>query len=218
MPLITIHPGARLTDRLRLEPITAAHAADLLLVFQDDAIAEWYAGKPSHVEAQRTAIEAQRSWDSIGFHKWLVYERESGTPVGRAGLSAMRLAAYEGAVRALLPRQAWADERFGEVESGPLARRWAEIGWALRGAYWGRGYAAEVGRYGLRFAFDELDMRAVVAFTERHNRRSRAVMERIGMRYAGEFQGSGLIVGQPGVHDGAPFALHVALRDTWSSL
>jgi RimJ/RimL family protein N-acetyltransferase len=58
-------------------------------------------------------------------------------------------------------------------------------------------------------------MRAVVAFTEQHNRRSRAVMERIGMAYAGEFLGNGLIEGRQGVHDGAPFSLYVALRDTW---
>ncbi len=54
----------------------------------------------------------------------------------------------------------------------------------------------------------------VVAFTERHNLRSRAVMERIDMSYAGEFLGTGLIEGRHGVHDGAPFALYVALRDT----
>jgi [ribosomal protein S5]-alanine N-acetyltransferase len=34
------------------------------------------------------------------------------------------------------------------------------------------------------FAFDELGATEVVAFTEPHNRRSRAVMERLGMRRA----------------------------------
>ncbi len=127
----------------------------------------------------------------------------------------MHLHAYGGAIRSFLPQAAWADEWFGNNEADPLARRWAEIGWALRGEYWGRGYASEVGRAGLQFAFRELDMRAVVAFTEQHNRRSRAVMERIGMAYAGEFLGNGLIEGRQGVHDGAPFSLYVALRDTW---
>jgi hypothetical protein len=40
-------------------------------------------------------------------------------------------------------------------------------------------------------------------------------MERIGMAYAGEFLGTGLIAGSQGVHDGAPFSLYVALRDSW---
>jgi RimJ/RimL family protein N-acetyltransferase len=63
---------------------------------------------------------------------------------------------------------------------------WVEIGWALRGKFWGRGYAAEIGRAGLAYAFDILGAQAVVSCTDRHNVRSRAVMERIGMRYAGE--------------------------------
>jgi RimJ/RimL family protein N-acetyltransferase len=47
-----------------------------------------------------------------------------------------------------------------------------------------------------------------VAFTERHNRRSRAVMERLGMGYVGELTAPGLVEGRAGVHDGAPFALY----------
>ena len=58
-------------------------------------------------------------------------------------------------------------------------------------------------------------MRAVVSYTERHNLRSRAVMERIGMTYAGEFFGTGLIEGREGIHDEAPFSLYVALQDNW---
>jgi RimJ/RimL family protein N-acetyltransferase len=184
-------------------------------VFQDDGIAEWYAGKLTLAEAQHAANEAERLWQTLGFHKWLVYERETGTVVGRAGVSAMRLQAYNGAIRAFLPPQAWADEVHGTNEATQFARRWGEIGWALRSAYWGRGYAAEIGRYGLRVAFEELDMYAVVSFTERHNLRSRAVMERIGMTDAGEFRGPGLIAGQTGIDDEAPFALYIALRDTW---
>ncbi len=60
MPIIGKDPCARVTDRLRLEPITGDHAEDYFLVFQDDAIAEWYAGKPTREEAQRDANEAER--------------------------------------------------------------------------------------------------------------------------------------------------------------
>lgn len=215
MSTIGNDPSTRVTNRLRLEPITGNHAEDYFLVFQDDAIAAWYGGKPTRDEAQRDTHEAERIWNTTGFHKWLMYERDSGEVVGRAGLSAMRLHAYDGAIRSFLPPDAWADEWFGGNQADPFARRWAEIGWALRGEYWGRGYAAEVGRSGLQFAFDELDMHAVISFTERHNFRSRTVMERIGMTYAGEFLGSGLIEGKQGVHDGAAFSLYVALRDTW---
>jgi RimJ/RimL family protein N-acetyltransferase len=215
MPIIAKDACVRVTERLRLEPITGDHAQDYFLVFQDDALALWYAGKPTLEQARRDANEAERIWKTIGFHKWLVYELASGKVVGRAGLSAMRPHSYDGAIRSLLPQQAWADERMDTSEADHLARRWAEIGWALRGEYWGRGYASELGRYGLRFAFEELKMCAVVSYTERHNLRSRAVMERIGMTYAGEFLGTGLIEGREGIRDEAPFALYVALRENW---
>jgi RimJ/RimL family protein N-acetyltransferase len=215
MPTSPKDDGVRVTERLRLEPITRNHAQDYCIVFQDDAVAAWYAGKLSLEEARREVSQAERIWKTIGFHKWLVYERASGEVVGRAGVSAMPIHAYDGAIRSLLPKQAWADEARGDREAAHLARRWVEIGWALRGAYWGRGYASELGRYGLRFAFDELDMRAVISFTERHNLRSRGVMERIGMTDAGEFVGTGLIEGRAGTHDEAPFSLYLALRESW---
>jgi RimJ/RimL family protein N-acetyltransferase len=83
---------------------------------------------------------------------------------------------------------------------------------AGRPQVWGHGYAAEIGRAGLEFAFDVLGMEAVVSCTVRHNVRSRAVMERIGMRYAGEIRSPGTVEGVDGVQDDAPFAVCVVLR------
>jgi RimJ/RimL family protein N-acetyltransferase len=142
-PVRTIQGGIsiRETARLRLEPITRDHAQDYWVVFQDDAIAEWYAGKPTLADAHDAVQAVAASWATIGFHKWLVYERESGAVVGRGGLSAIPLHAYNGQIRAALPADARADEEFAS-DTQPLARRWCELGWALCGIYWGRGYAA----------------------------------------------------------------------------
>ena len=92
---------------------------------------------------------------------------------------------------------------------------WVEIGWALRRKFWGSGYASEIGRAGLAYAFDVLRVHAVVSCTARHNVRSRAVMERIGMRYAGEVRSRGPVEGVEGEHDDAPFAVCVLLRTDW---
>ncbi len=89
---------------------------------------------------------------------------------------------------------------------------WLEIGWALRGKFWGHGYASEIGHAGLEFAFDVLGVQAVVSCTVRHNVRSRAVMERIGMRHAGEICSRGAVEGLEGQQDDAPFAVWVLLR------
>ncbi len=56
-----------------------------------------------------------------------------------------------------------------------------EIGWRLAVDYWGNGYATEAARTALAFAFETLELGDVVSFTTTRNRRSRRVMERIGM-------------------------------------
>ena len=58
-----------------------------------------------------------------------------------------------------------------------------EIGWRLAFAHWGRGYATEAARAALAYAWDTVRLEEVVAFTTVGNARSRAVMDRIGMRH-----------------------------------
>ena len=87
-----------------------------------------------------------------------------------------------------------------------------EIGWALRQEVWGRGYATEIGRAGLDHAFSVLGVEEVVAFTEVHNVRSRAVMQRLGMRYVRQILRPGLIAGSSEMHKDAPFALYRITR------
>ena len=57
-----------------------------------------------------------------------------------------------------------------------------EIGWRLAQAHWGKGLASEGARAALRAGFERLGLAEIVAFTPGLNRRSRAVMERIGMQ------------------------------------
>lgn len=59
-----------------------------------------------------------------------------------------------------------------------------EVGWHFAAAQWGKGYATEGGAAALRFAFDELHQREVVALTSRLNLRSQRVMQRLGMTCA----------------------------------
>jgi ribosomal-protein-alanine N-acetyltransferase len=158
----------RHTARLRLEPVTARHAADLHALYLDPAVAEWY-GEWTHAGIEREAARMARGWAAGGVHKWMAYDRDTGDLIGRGGLSRAHV---DGADR-------------------------IEIGWVLHGAHRGRGYATEIGRAGLQVAFDELDAPEVVAFTEVHNARSRAVMERLGMTYDKDIE-----------WDGAPFALY----------
>ena len=81
-----------------------------------------------------------------------------------------------------------------------------EIGWRLAFEFWGKGYASEAAQAVLELGFKNLGLAEIVSFTAASNRRSRAVMARIGMRHAGEcFE-------HPGITPGHPLSLHVLYR------
>lgn len=56
-----------------------------------------------------------------------------------------------------------------------------EVGWRLAKSAWGHGYATEGARAALKFGFEQLALDEIVSLTALGNRRSRAVMERLGM-------------------------------------
>jgi RimJ/RimL family protein N-acetyltransferase len=56
-----------------------------------------------------------------------------------------------------------------------------EIGWRLAFEHWGQGYATEAAHLALAYGFGPLALSEIVSFTSVTNRRSRAVMERLGM-------------------------------------
>jgi RimJ/RimL family protein N-acetyltransferase len=62
-----------------------------------------------------------------------------------------------------------------------------EVGWRLAFAHWGYGYATEAARLAIAFGFTHAGLEEIVSFTVPANRRSIAVMKRLGMDYVGEF-------------------------------
>jgi ribosomal-protein-alanine N-acetyltransferase len=120
-------------------------------------------------DAHRQATRFATGWRDDGVSKWMAYDRVTGDLIGRGGLSRKYI---DGADR-------------------------VEVGWAVLGRLWGNGYATEMGRASLIFAFHDLGVDEVVAFTEARNIRSRAVMERLGMTYQRDI-----------IHDSMPFVLY----------
>jgi RimJ/RimL family protein N-acetyltransferase len=82
-----------------------------------------------------------------------------------------------------------------------------EIGWRLARPYWGRGLAGEAAAAAMAFAFQELGLPALLAYTAERNQRSRRLMERLGMRRDPneDFE-------HPEVPAGHPLAPHVLYR------
>lgn len=58
-----------------------------------------------------------------------------------------------------------------------------EIGWRIAYQHWGKGYAAEAANVILNKAFTEYQLKEIVSFTTVNNKKSRRVMEKIGMKH-----------------------------------
>jgi ribosomal-protein-alanine N-acetyltransferase len=96
-----------------------------------------------------------------GFSKWGVCERASGELVGDCGIQLL--------------------------EDGPDV----ELGFHLRPSVWGRGYATEAAQACLDAAFSGLGLDEVIAIVAPGNAASVRVLEKIGMRPAGEREALG---------------------------
>lgn len=217
-PASTEAPGPRLTNRLRLVPIGPDNSADLLVVHADDQVWPWYGRvRPDRAWAEGQAAQWSELWSRHGIHKWLAYDRLNGEVVGRGGLSRTPADDDWGQIYGFLPDEPWVRSRLNHDPGPAVHTGWLEIGWAVRGRFWGQGFASEIGRAGLEVAFSALGVQAVVSCTELRNLRSRAVMDRIGMRYVGEIHSRGVVEGLPGEQEDAAYSVCVMLRREWES-
>lgn len=130
-------------------------------------------------------------------------------------------AASDEAVERMIAAQAGFGHCFWAVERkqdgaflgfcGPMPARdplnEVELGWRLSRDAWGAGYASEGARASLAWCWANLATPTVMAITVPANRRSRAVMERIGMSYV-----EGADFDHPGVPEDDPLRRHVMYR------
>jgi RimJ/RimL family protein N-acetyltransferase len=120
-------------------------------------------------------------FEANGFGIWSVDEVRSGELVGFAGLARVSfLAHFTPAV---------------------------EVGWRLVPPAWGRGYATEAARAALGFAFETIGLDEVVSLAATTNRRSIAVMERLGMTHDGAED-----FNHPQIASSHPLCRHVLYR------
>ena len=90
------------------------------------------------------------------------------------------------------------------------AVRWAELGWVLGRAWWGRGIMPEAARRVLDLLFDEAGFERVTAKHDTENPKSGRVMQKIGMTYEGTLRRSHL--NNRGIVDVAVYSLLLSER------
>ncbi len=143
------------TTRLRLRFWREEDLSAFAALNADPEVMTWYPKTLDRAESDALAERIQAGLREHGFGLWAV--------------EAPGLAPFLGYVGLIRPR--W------QAPFTPCV----EIGWRLAREHWGCGYATEAARAALAFGFARLGLEEIVSFTVPANRRSRAVMERLGM-------------------------------------
>jgi RimJ/RimL family protein N-acetyltransferase len=168
------------TPRLRLRRWKEADRAPFAAMNADPAVMEFFPALQDRASSDASIDHWQAQLDAQGWSNWAAELVETGEFIGFVGLS--------------VPRRT--------LPCSPCV----EIGWRLAKPVWGRGLASEAARAALEAGFTRIGLTEIVSFTTLANRRSRAVMERIGMRDSGEdFE-------HPGVPEGHALRMHCLYR------
>ena len=142
----------------------------------DAEVMRFFPAPLTREQSDGLAARADALFDVHGYGLWALARLDTGEFIGFTGLAPMPA---------------------GIPGSGGV-----EVGWRLAHSAWGQGFATEAATAALRFGFDTLGLAEVNSITAVSNIRSRTVMERLGMRPAGEFD-------HPKVPEPSPLRRHV---------
>jgi len=150
-------PDSVTSERLTGHRVGEDDIAYLLETDGDLRVQQWLYGKVQTPEQSRARMQRLlRMWTDDGFGFW-IFRDQSSTNIGHAGLFRS-------------PREP------GEVE----------VGYVIKPAYWGRGFATEMTLLALRIGFEELRLERIIAIAQASNAPSRRVMEKCRMTFDAE--------------------------------
>lgn len=159
------------TQRLRLRQWRSSDRAPFAELNADPRVMEFFPSPLSRQESDAVADRCESLISERGWGFWAVELKTNGSFIGFVGLH--------------IPT--------AQLPFSPCT----EVGWRLAFDYWGHGFATEAAREAVRIGFEVLGLEEIVSFTAVANRRSRAVMERVGMTESGLFDHPNVPVGSP---------------------
>ena len=145
------------TDRLLLRRWRDDDREPFAALNADPVVMELFPSTLTRSESDGLIDRIEKHLDEHGFGLWAVEVPGGASFIGFVGLSVVPF-----------------DAHFTPA---------VEVGWRLARDHWGRGHATEGARAALALAFGDLGLGEVVSFTAVANRRSRAVMERLGLTH-----------------------------------
>lgn len=147
------------TERLILRPWKKEDLKPFAMLNADKRVREYFPSLLTEKESDELALKIQKSIGEQGWGFWAASLIESDTFIGFIGLSPL-------------------DNSYPSHFAPGV-----EIGWRLAFDYWGKGFATEGAKACLEFGFNTLNLKEIVAFTAVENKRSRSVMEKLGMHH-----------------------------------
>ena len=168
------------TQRLLLRRWKIADREPFAALNADPVVMEYFPAPLTREQSDTTVDRCDQAIVERGWGAWATEIKATGEFIGFVGLN--------------IPRN--------DLPVSPCV----EILWRLAKAHWRQGFATQAARGALRVGFEVLELPEIVAFTVPSNTRSRAVMERLGMKMdATTFE-------HPGVPAGHPLRTHCNYR------
>jgi RimJ/RimL family protein N-acetyltransferase len=169
------------TERLLLRKWKPTDLEEFARINADPKVCEFLPSVMRYGESNKLAYSIMSHFEKHAFGLWAVERVDIGRFIGFTGLSIPSFTAH----------------------FTPCV----EIGWRLGSEHWGKGYATEAAKAALAHGFEQLKLPEIVSFTSLRNERSRAVMEKIGMKHNPDDD-----FFHPRLDHDHPLALHVLYR------
>jgi len=149
------------SERLLFRKFLLSDAKDLLLIRSNDAVMKYLdiARFESIADAEKMVQTVSESYDNETGINWGIVEKHSNNFIGYFGFWRM------------IPEHCR-----------------AEIGYALKPEYWGRGYMYETINRMVRFGFKNMNLHSIEANVNPDNDKSKKVLEKIGFKKEAYFR------------------------------
>ena len=160
-----------LSDRLVMTPLESADVDLAVELWTDPEVVRYICDVQTGEEIRKEMPDAVRRGGTGAIGIWCIADRETGEKLGSAYL---------------LPMPTEEDDvDYGMIVMGQMPDADIEVGYFLKPSAWGQGYATEVCKRMLLFAFQEVALNEVVASVDANNIASKNVLEKSGFRYRG---------------------------------
>jgi RimJ/RimL family protein N-acetyltransferase len=179
------------TERLVLRNWTESDSSLFHEINSDPEVMEFFPFRRNRKEADLLLGTVRNIIRDTGYGFYCMEIKATGEPAGFCGLAQTKLAP-------ILPLDI------------------IEIGWRLANRHWRQGYVTEAAKALLRYGFEEKRLGEIISFAVRDNRRSIAVMERIGLSHdaSRDFDHPRVPESMPHLR---PHVVYAISRDTWLS-